>query len=109
MLLRLLLLLLLCSGLAAGPVCGAAACAETECGHCCADPSADCCAKGNAPVDEAPPAAIRAVDVKQAVVPDLVCLGGLPKFVVPSASTQQRTPARLPVQPRLDVTCIRLV
>ena len=110
---RLLLLLTLFLGLVTGPVCHAGNCivpaAETQCGNCCAKMDGACCAKGGDPAGKMPQVVTVSVDLKQAVVPVLFCLGLEPAFVASSSSSQPRTPARLPVQRRLDVTCIRLI
>ena len=110
---RLLFLLTLCLGLATGPVRNVVNCntlaVEMKCGGCCEEKTAGCCAKGDAPADKTPQLATTSVDLKQAVVPVLLCLGTQPSFIIPPASTQDRALARLPVQPRVNATCIRLI
>ena len=110
---RLLFLLTLCLGLATGPVRNFGNCnplaVEIKCGGCCEEKTVGCCAKGGAPADKTPQLATTSVDLKQAVVPVLFCLDLQPAFIIPPASTQERALARLPVHPRLDVTCIRLI
>ena len=114
MLLRSLLLLALVLGLAAGPALPAVVCAGNdggmECGNCCGKSGAACCHNAPAPARDTPSnVATSSVDLKQALVPVLIWLGAQPAQVIPPVSSQRRALARRPVQPRLDVTCIRLI
>ena len=110
---RLLFLFTLCLGLATGPVCNVGNCdtptVAIKCGHCCAEKSAGCCAKGGAPVEKTPPLAIASPELKQALVPILASTGAQPALVVPPAFAHSCAVAIVPVRPRLDVTCIRLI
>lgn len=110
---RLIFLLTLFLGLATGPVCNAGSCAapavEMKCGGCCGETAEGCCAKGGAPAEQKSPVAAGSVELKQALMPVLVCLGLQPAIVAPPAYLPTRTLARLRVQPRLEVTCIRLI
>lgn len=114
MFLRTLLLLALAFGLAAGPTLPAVVCGKNEpgmkCGNCCAKEGAACCKGIPAPTRNTPSqVTASSVDLKQAVVPVLVCLGTQPGLIVPPVSLQQRALTRYHGQRRLDVTCIRLI
>ena len=110
---RLLFFFTLCFALATGPVRNVGNCntlaVKMKCGGCCGEKTADCCAKGGVPADKTPQLATTSVDLKQAVVPALLCLGAQPAFVIPPTFAYSRAAAIVPVQPRLDVTCIRLI
>ena len=101
-------------GLFAGqalPIMAAGKCeAPRVCGNCCGSAGAVCCEKTPGPERSVPSRiAHSAVDLKQAVVPVLICLGIQPGMVLPQPSVQERAFAQRPVQRRLDLTCIRLV
>ena len=110
-----LTLLLLLLGLALGPVRGVAACgvkaSAVGCHGCCADSAAACCAVSGVPVPETPPAqtAPAADEGRQLVAPALTFLGLSPAPVVERAAVHKRQAARMPVAPRLDLICVRLI
>lgn len=109
---RILIFIAMALGLVAGQALPAMACGKGEaraaCGSCCAMAGAECCEK--APARSTPAqVATTPVDLKEAVVPVLICLGVPPCMVIPPVSVQERACARQPVQRRLDVTCIRLI
>ena len=110
---RLLFLLTLCLGLATGPVCNVENCitptVAMKCGHCCAEKAAGCCAKGGTPAEKTPQLATASPELKQALVPVLAWIGAQPALVIPPDSAHSRAFAIVPVRPRLDVTCIRLI
>ena len=101
-------------GLAAGPTLPAAVCGKNEpemkCGNCCTKQGTACCKGAPAPPRNTPSqVAASCVDLKQAVVPMLVCLGTQPGLIAPPVSLQERALTRYHGQRRLDVTCIRLI
>ena len=110
---RALLLIAMTFSLVAGQALPVMACGKAEtraCGGCCAKADAACCEKSNAPARSTPSQiAPSSVDLKQAVVPVLICLGMQPARMVPPVSARERALAQLPIQRRLEVTCIRLI
>ena len=114
MLLRSLLLLALVLGLAADPALPAVVCAWNdggmECGNCCGKSGTACCNNAPVPARDTPSnVAASSVDLKQSLAPVLIRLGAQPTQGIPPVSSQRRALARRPIQPRLDVTCIRLI
>ena len=113
MIFRLLFLLTLCLGLATGPVCNVGNCitptVAMKCAHCCPEKSAGCCAKGGAPAEKMPQLATASLELKQALVPMPGRIGAQPALVIPPTRAHSRAFSYMPVRPRLDVTCIRLI
>jgi hypothetical protein len=112
MFVRLPLLLSLLLSLAFGPVRQVAACADARvCASCCADREMVCCVVPgkSAPAETPASVAPQSADLKQLVSPSLVFLGLAPLPAMERPSVHQRQAARLPVPPRLEVTCIRLI
>jgi hypothetical protein len=114
MLFRLPLFLLFFLSLAFGPVQVAAGCPpvkQRSCGPCCSEAQMPCCATADesAPAQGLESVALQSMDGKVAA-PAFVLLETLysvpaPKLVV----VPKWQVARLPVPPRLDLNCIRLI
>jgi hypothetical protein len=115
MFLRLPILLALLLSLVLGPVQWSAACAgpatgEVVCEQCCTEAEMACCAPNERQAPQAPASiAPQAMDGKLIAAPVLFVVAHelLPVVERPSFDRQQA--ARMPVTPRLDVTCIRLI
>ncbi len=115
MFIRLPLLLIFLLSLALGPVRLSAACLfqaeEAACGSCCAEPEMTCCT----PADDATPAkapasvAPQSADAKPILPPTFVFISLCPLPAVERPSFRKWQAARMPVPPRLDLTCIRLI
>ena len=109
---RILFLIAMMLGLAAGQALPIAVCGNTDpCGDCCKAKGAACCKKDPAPARSTPSQiAASSVDLKQAIMPVLlICLGTQPVMVIPPVAMQKRISAQLSIQRRVDVTCIRLI
>jgi len=112
---RLPLLLIFLLSLAVGPVQVSVGCdvpaKERSCGPCCTGPEMPCCASANSsvPVQAPESPAPQSVDGKVLVAP-CVLVGILcPAPVVERTAFHKWQAARMPVPPRLDLNCIRLI
>ena len=110
---RLPILLALLLSLVLGPVQWSSACAvpatgKAVCEQCCAESEMACCVPSEQSV---PPASVapQSVDGKLIAAPELFVLAHDPLPVVERPSFGRPQTARIPVTPRLDVTCIRLI
>ena len=56
-----------------------------------------------------PQLATASLELKQALVPMPGRIGAQPAFVIPPTFAYSRAAAIVPVRPRLDATCIRLI
>jgi hypothetical protein len=111
---RTLLLLLLLLGLAAGAVLPRTACGQgrgaKQCGGCCPQNGAGCCAKSSGPVEPTPPQTLAASqDLKQAVVPIFIRVGEQTERPISHSSNRWLASTQQPALSRLEVTCIRLI
>lgn len=112
---RVTFLLLLVLSLAIGPVRGMAACGAKAdagtCHSCCTDPAAACCSVSSAPAPVTPPAqtAPAGDEGRQMPAPTLTVLGLIPAPVLERPAFHKLQAARMPVTPRLALTCIRLI
>lgn len=112
---RLLLWLVMVIGLAVTPVSPALSCGDTtmakHCNSCCADMETSCCTVSSSESEPVTPAKIAPsnTDLKTVPMPvlTLLCLQPLPPVEHPAVLRQSA--ARLPAQPVLDLTCIRLI
>ena len=115
MLFRLPILLALLLSLVFGPVQLSAACAvpalgKAPCHQCCSEAEMPCCASSDRSVPLTPDSvAPQSMDGKLIVAPDVLVAAQSPLPVVERPSFCVRQAARMPVVPRLAVTCIRLI
>jgi hypothetical protein len=115
MFVRLPFLLLLLLSLAFGPVKVTASCAlptdPGACHNCCSEPGAACCATAGQSAPAQAPASVapQSADAKQLLSPAFVFLCFSPVPPAEQPSILKRHAARMPVPPRLDLTCIRLI
>ena len=112
---RLPILLALLLGLVLGPVQWSSACAvpgtgEAVCAQCCAEAEMACCASAGQSAPQAPASvAPQPTDAKLIAAPELVVLAHESIPVAERVFFGRQQAARVPVTPRLDVTCIRLI
>ena len=112
---RLLLWFAIVVGLAVTPVSPALACSDApvpqSCQHCCADSTTGCCdisSSSNVPVEPAKVAG-HSTDLKTVSMPTLSVICLQPVSAPKHPALQRHLAARLPVQPLLNLTCIRLI
>jgi hypothetical protein len=112
---RVLFLIALCFGLAAAPVRSLETCATVsgapECHRCCADPNAACCAMSGRETAPTLPTKVAPTssDAKQLVSPTLLLLGAAPLPALEPPALRRQHSARMPAQPLVFQTCIRLI
>lgn len=110
---RLLFAFVLLSGLATSPLSGRVCSVKTvemKCGNCCGASAHSCCAKPGEPAGKVPAQNLpTGSDLKMAVVPVLVWLGQAPVLAQPPGAACKASAAQMPVRPRVEQTCIRLV
>lgn len=113
--LRLPILLALLLSLVLGPVQWSAACAvpatgKVVCEQCCTEEEMACCAPDKRSAPQAPASvAPQTMDAKLIAGPVLFVLAHEPLPVVERPSFDRQQAARMPVTPRMNVTCIRLI
>jgi hypothetical protein len=112
---RLPILLALLLSLVLGPVQWSSACAVPAtgvavCAQCCTEAEMACCAPDERSAPQAPASIVpQSIDGKLIAAPELFVLAHEPLPVVERPSFGRQQAARMPVTPRLEVTCIRLI
>jgi hypothetical protein len=112
---RAIFLIAMCFGLAAAPVRAIASCtivsAAPSCQSCCANPDAACCSDAGDSKAPALPATNTSAsgDAKLLAAPVVHLLSVVPAPAVEPSSIHRQHLARIPAQPLIFKTCIRLI